>query len=141
MLNKRQERFVDEYLIDLNATQAAVRAGYTVQSSAKAATRMLGRPEVRAAIDEALEKLHTVRVATAREVEEYLTRVMRGESESEIVVVEGTGEGCSEARRITKAPDEKERLRAAELMAKRHGLLESKLRIDGGVTVVLCDDV
>ena len=53
---------------------------------------------------------------------EYFTSVMRGESRSEVVVVEGVGMGESRARRIMKAPDEKERLEAAKQLSKRYGL-------------------
>ena len=53
------------------------------------------------------------------------------ESKSEIVVVEGLGEGESEARRMEKAPDEKERLKAAELLGKRFGLFSA---VDVGVS-------
>lgn len=49
---------------------------------------------------------------------------MRGETKSEIVVVEGYGNGYSKAKRIMKSPDEKERLKAAELLGKRHGLFD-----------------
>ena len=65
---------------------------------------------------------------------------MRGESESEIVVVEGCGDGCSEARRIKKAPDEKDRLKAAELLGKRYGLFTDKLNVTGVVPVQIVDD-
>lgn len=69
-------------------------------------------------------------IADATEVLEYLTRVMRGESRAEIVVVEGTGEGCSNARRMLKAPDEKERLDAAKQLGKRYGLFNDKAQIE-----------
>ena len=45
----------------------------------------------------------------------------------EVVVVEGIGDGCSEARAMQKAPDEKERLKAAELLGKRYGLYTEKI--------------
>ena len=54
---------------------------------------------------------------------------MRGESQSEVVVVEGVGEGCSEAKRIDKSPDEKERLKAAELLGKRYRLFTEKIEV------------
>lgn len=57
---------------------------------------------------------------------EYLTSVMRGKSESEIVVVEGKGDGVSSARHVIKNPDEKERLKAAELIGKRFGMFDKK---------------
>ena len=134
-MNARQKRFVDEYCIDLNATQAAIRAGYSPKTARFIGTENLTKPNIKAAIDAALDVIHTARVATAQEVEEYLTRVMRGESTSEIVIVEGVGDGCSTARRMEKSPDEREKLKAAELLAKRHGLLENKLKLDGVLPV------
>ena len=66
-------------------------------------------------------------IANEDEVLKYLTSVMRGTSMSEIVVVEGVGDGMSEARGIEKAPDEKERFKAAELLGKRYGLYTEKV--------------
>lgn len=64
---------------------------------------------------------------------------MRGESLSEVVVVEGQGDGYSEARAMQKAPDEKERLKAAELLGKRYGLytdrIEQEVDMDLKITV------
>ena len=68
---------------------------------------------------------------------EYLTSVMRGESSSEIVVVEGTGDGCSNAVKVSKNPDEKERLKAAELLGKRFGLFKEKVEVAGNIPVVI----
>ena len=70
----------------------------------------------------------------------YLTSVLRGESSSEYVVVEGQGDGVSEARRIEKAPDEKDRLKAAELLGKRYGMFTDKMNIDGAIPVVISGD-
>lgn len=49
-LNDSQSRFVDEYLVDLNATQAAIRAGYSEKSAASQAHELLKNPKVEAAI-------------------------------------------------------------------------------------------
>ncbi|MEQ8196061.1 MAG: terminase small subunit [Rhodospirillales bacterium] len=54
-LNARQRRFVEEYLIDLNAEQAARRAGYAEASAQKNGLRLLEHPDVRAALDAAVE--------------------------------------------------------------------------------------
>ena len=65
--------------------------------------------------------------------------MVRGKSESEIVVIEGQGEGVSEARKVQKRPDEKEKLKAAELMSKYHNLLTPKVEAantGGGVIVI-----
>lgn len=72
---------------------------------------------------------------------EFLTSVMRGESESEIVVVEGCGDGCSSARNVTKRPDEKERLKAAELIGKRFGMFDKKEEEQTNEPVRIVDDI
>lgn len=51
-LNKRQQLFVDEYLIDLNATQAAIRAGYSVESARDIGCENLTKPNIQQAIAE-----------------------------------------------------------------------------------------
>ena len=53
-LTEKQQRFVDEYLIDLNATQAAIRAGYSVKTADVQGSRMLGNVKVQQAIAEAM---------------------------------------------------------------------------------------
>ncbi|ESR71192.1 terminase [Pseudomonas aeruginosa VRFPA05] len=53
-LTKKQRLFVDEYLIDLNATQAAIRAGYSTRRAAEIGYQLLQRPEVAHAIQAAM---------------------------------------------------------------------------------------
>lgn len=55
-LNARQQRFVDEYLIDMNATQAAIRAGYSEKTAHAIATENLQKPSIREVIDAALDR-------------------------------------------------------------------------------------
>ncbi len=55
-LTPKQARFVDEYLIDLNATQAAIRAGYSAKNADKIGPELLGKTRVSAAIAEAQAK-------------------------------------------------------------------------------------
>ena len=66
---------------------------------------------------------------------------MRGESQSETVVVEGIGDGMSRATRVIKHPDEKERLKAAEMLGKVHGMFTDKMQINGDLGVQIVDDV
>ncbi len=67
-LTERQRRFVEEYLVDLNGTQAAIRAGYSKASAADLAYQTLRKPAVAAAIDRALGR--AVSVSRSRVVEE-----------------------------------------------------------------------
>lgn len=53
-LTKKSEVFCEEYLIDLNATQAAIRAGYSVDSAGSIGSELLKKPEIRARVDKAM---------------------------------------------------------------------------------------
>jgi len=68
-LRPRQARFVAEYLLDLNATQAAVRAGYGARNAKSQGSRLLKRDDVRAAVDAAI-------AARARRIEVSQDRVL-----------------------------------------------------------------
>ncbi len=131
-LTAKQQRFVDEYLIDLNATQAAIRAGYTAKYANTNASKLLQNTTIRDMIAKRMAEKEAELIASQDEVLRYLTAVMRGESHAEVVVVEGVGEGCSEARTMQKAPDEKERLKAAELLGKRYALFTENIHVDYG---------
>ena len=69
-------------------------------------------------------------IADQDEVLKYLTSVMRGQTQAEVVVVENIGDYMSKARTMQKAPDEKERLKAAELLGKRYGLYTDRIEQD-----------
>lgn len=127
-LTAKQQRFCDEYLIDLNATQAAIRAGYSEKAARQIATENMAKPSIKEYIEKRMAEKEAALVADQAEVLKYLTSVMRGQSQSEVVVVEGVGEGCSEARAMQKAPDEKERLKAAELLGKAHMMFTDKVQ-------------
>ncbi len=121
-LTDKQKRFCDEYLIDMNATQAAIRAGYSEKTASVIGVENLGKPKLRAYIDRRMAEKESELIATQDEVLRYLTSVMRGESTAEDIVVEGTGKGFSKARNAKKAPSEMDRLKAAEQLSKCYGL-------------------
>ncbi len=129
-LTAKRMRFCDEYLIDLNATQAAIRAGYSKKTAQVISAELMADPRIKQFIADRMAEKESELIADQNEVLKYLTSVMRGDTQSEIVVVEGTGDGCSEARAMQKAPDEKERLKAAELLGKRYGLYTEKVETD-----------
>lgn len=131
-MTEKQKRFCDEYLIDCNATRAYKTVYQNVKSdevARRAGSRLLTNVDVKKYIADRLEEIHSEKTADAQEVIEYLTSVLRGKSSSVEIVVEGTGDGCSEARTIEKAPSEKERLKAAELLGKRYGLYTDKVDV------------
>ena len=141
MLTEKRKRFAEEYLINLNATQAAIRAGYSKKTAASIGAENLQNPEIKEYIDGYMAQIQSDLVASVTEILEYLTAVMRGGTLEEIVVIEGQGRGCSAARIIQKAPSCKDRLKAAELLGKRYGLFSDRLDMTAGaVTVVIEND-
>ena len=126
-LTDKQQRFCDEYLIDLNATQAAIRAGYSKKTARKIGHENLTKPDIKQYIENRMAEKEKSLIADQDEVLRYLTSVLRGESQSTEIVVEGIGDGCSEARTIQKEPSEKDRLKAAELLGKRYGLYKDTI--------------
>ena len=129
-MTEKQKRFCDEYLIDLNATQAAIRAGYSKKTARAIANENLTKPYINEYIKKRMAEKEAELIADQDEVLRYLTSVLRGESQSTEIVIEGTGDGCSEARTMTKEPSEKDRLKAAELLGKRYGLYTDKVETD-----------
>lgn len=140
-LTIRQKAFADFYIELGNATEAARRAGYSDKTVRAIGAENLTKPSIKTYIEERLKQIDDERIASAAEVMKYLTAVLRGEETEEVVVVEGIGEGWSEARNVTKEISAKERLKAAELLGKRYALFTDKLNIDTAIPVVIKDDV
>lgn len=117
-MTAKQQAFCDEYLIDLNATQAAIRAGYSEKYAHTNAAKLLQITTIKNFIAARLAEKEDNLIAKQDEVLRYFTSVMRGESRSSVLA--RTVEGSEEV--IEKPPDEKERLDAAKQLAKRYGL-------------------
>ena len=125
----KQKRFCDEYLIDLNATQAAIRAGYSKKTAYSIGVENLKKPEIKSYIDEQLKKMQDESIAKADEVLKYLTSVMRGESRSQVVIATPLG-----AERVDKPPEEKDKLKAADMLGKYYALYTEKSKVDADLS-------
>jgi len=134
-LTAKQKLFCNEYLIDTNATQAAIRSGYSNSYANKKAFLLLDKAEIKDYLDGQLKKIEDMRIADASEVMKYLTSVMRNEITEEVVVVTGEGEGCSSARIIEKDTAVKDRNKAAELLGKRYRLFIDKVETEVNATI------
>lgn len=99
MLSVKQQKFCEYYVELGNATEAAKKAGYSVKTAYSIGTENLKKPEIRNFIDELTATEKNKRMASAEEVLEFFAEVMRNENE------------------MTK-----NRLKAAENLAKRYGL-------------------
>lgn len=74
-LNDRQRRFVDEYLIDLNATQAAIRAGYSERTAGSQGHDLLKKPEIQKALTKGRERLADKAGVTAQRVVDEMEKL------------------------------------------------------------------
>lgn len=134
-MNARQKRFCDEYLIDCNATQAAIRAGYSPKTAKVTGAKMLTNANLKAYIDEQLERIHNEKTADVQEVLEYLTAVMRGQHTEQTLQL--IGDGVQKIADIDVSA--KERLKAAELIGKRYGMFKDNVGIDLEPVVIVND--
>lgn len=142
-LNLRQQKFVDEYCKTGNISQAAKKAGYAENTAESQGRRLLENGRIHAAIATRMKEAHTQNVADTTEILEYLTSVMRGQHEDEVVMNIGKGNGITAAEKVAAKVGAKERLKAAEMLAKVNGLFLNKqeLEISNAVTVVINDDI
>ena len=159
-LTPKQQRFCDEYLIDMNATQAAIRAGYSEKTARQIATENLSKPSIREYIDERMKEKEAELVADQNEVMRYLTAVMRREYKEHVVVT-------LSREKSTYVPDENGTMRkqtvkeeipqvveipamlrdankAAELLGRAYGIYSDKVQqevdVDLNITVDYGDE-
>lgn len=139
-LTAKQQRFGDEYLIDMNITQAAIRAGYSKKTAYAIGQENLKKPMVKEYIEKRMAEKEAALIADQTEVMQYLTSVMRGGSSSSVLARNEAGAD----RVIEKPPDEKERLKAAELLGRAHMMFTDKVQqnvdMDLNITVDYGDD-
>lgn len=136
IMTDKQRIFADEYLKDLNGTRAYKVAYPNVKKDSSAATaagRLLRNVEIKSYIDEQLEQMHNERTADAKEILEYLTAVMRGKETETVATAKGLYDGVEVSA--------KDRLKAAELLGKRHALFTDKQQIEVTEMPVFVDDI
>ena len=137
-LTERQKRFVDEYIISGNATEAARNAGYSEKYVNSTASKILQNTAIKAELDKRMQEVQTNKIAKAEEVLEFLTASMRGEILEPVTVTnEFGGQDIKEVK-----PNVSTRIRAGELLGKRYQLFTDKVSVDANVQGVLfIDDI
>jgi phage terminase small subunit len=138
--NKRHEKFCHEYIKDMNATQAAIRTGYSKKTAKMQGSRLMTNDDIKLRVAELRDAYLDENIMTAKQVEYELTRIALGLSTEKTVVIEGQGDGWSTARIMDKPPDERSRLKALELMAKRHRILSGDTTIDLQPVIIVGGD-
>ena len=117
-MTEKQKLFCEEYLIDLNATQAALRAGYSEKTAYSIGNENLKKPEIQEYIQKRLKEKEDALIAKQDEVLKTLTAVMRREKPETVVVT------C-------KARKSHYVNKAAEMLGKYYALFTEKLNVDG----------
>ena len=132
-LTLKQQKFIVEYARTGNMTKAAEKAGYSKKTAY--ATGQQNMKKLEGEIQAYTESRMNKKIASADEVLEFLTKVMRGKLKEEQIVVEGIGRGFSEARIVEKHPTATDRLRAAKELAKRYCLTPDTINIKAQGTI------
>ena len=135
-LTNKQKRFIDEYLIDCNATQAAIRAGYSSKTANEQSVKLLSNVYIQYAIDKKLKEISSDKTANAQEVLEYLTAVMRGETKESVLCLSGKGE----QKIVEISVSATDRIKAAELIGKRYGMFKGNIKITSIPVVITGKD-
>ena len=158
-LTEKQKRFVDEYLIDLNATQAAIRAGYSSKSASEQGCRLLANVNVRACVDKAmaerskrtginadrvlweLGKIAFVNAIDVINMDDatILSEAARDDTAAiasvKVKIIPGEdGDGVEREVRLA------DKLKALELCGKHLGMFTDKLDITGPISINIVDD-
>lgn len=135
-LTPKRKAFCDAYLANgMNATQAALEAGYSERTAKSQGSRLLTFVDVQDYIKERTEALTKERIVSGDEVLAFLSDVMCG-NEEETQVVAGEF-GVDKIRFVSQ----RNQIRAAEILARCHGLMTQRVEHDGGVQVTFVDDL
>lgn len=155
-LTKKQKLFVEEYLIDLNATQAAIRAGYSPQTAYSIGEENLKKPEIKNSIEKALAErskrtgINADRVLTEIAKIAFMNpadainfsdgSVKQSASRDDLACIQSVkiktsySETGETIEKEVKMYDKKS---ALELLGKHLGMFSDKLKVEGAIPVVI----
>lgn len=159
-LTKKQKTFVEEYLIDLNATQAAIRAGYSVKTAKDIGCENLAKPNIKTAIDKKMAERSKRTGINADRVLRELGKIAFVNPIDVIDFDEGDimnthdrdDTACIQSVRVKTIPTESgsiterevklyDKLKALELCGKHLGMFTDKIDIGLESKVVIVDDI
>lgn len=159
-LTKKQQRFVDEYLIDLNATQAAIRAGYSPTSARQIADENMSKPDIKNSIERALAERSKRTGINADRIIQELAKIAFLNPTDVINMDEATVKGDANrddtaaiaSVKVKTIPVEDgditerevrtyDKVKALELLGKHLGMFTDKFKVEGAIPVVIQDDL
>lgn len=154
-LTEKQKRFCEEYLIDLNATQAAIRAGYSSETAGSIGFENLKKTEIRARIDAAIAERSKRTGVTADRVVRELAKLAFVNAADVIDTQHGEvlenasrdDTACISAVRVKTREDFTEReirlcdkTKALELLGKHLGMFSDNVKLSAEARVTIIDD-
>jgi Phage terminase, small subunit len=116
-LTAKQRLFADEYIKSGNATQSAIKAGYSPKTVRSIGHENLTKPDIKAYIDAKMAEIESHKIADAKEVLQFYTRVLREEETEEVTMAT-----ARDVVTVEKKPSLKDRLVAAKELMKRYPL-------------------
>lgn len=114
-LKPKELIFAEEWLKTTNATQSAIKAGYSARTAYSAGNRLLKKVDVKQYIDERLAEMKESSIADTNEVMQFLSSTMRGDIPDQFGL----------------DPALNDRIKAAELLGKRYKMFTDKQEISG----------
>jgi len=159
-LTKKQKLFVEEYLIDLNATQAAIRAGYSPTSARQIADENMSKPDIKNAIEKALAERSKRTGVNADRIILELAKIAFVNPTDVINMDEATIRGDANrddtaaisSVKVKRIPTEDgdiverevktyDKIKALELLGKHMGMFTDKFKVEGAIPIVIHDDL
>lgn len=126
-LTQKQQRFVDEYIISGNATQAAIKAGYSKKTARFVGAENLTKPNIKVELEKRNAEIKSQKTMDMQEVMERLAAIARGETVEQQVTNKGTV--------VEVEPKTSDQIRAMELIGKRYGAWTDKKEVTGGLEI------
>jgi len=159
-LTAKQKRFIEEYLIDLNATQASIRAGYSPETAKEIGCENLTKPNIKNEIDKSIaERSRRTGINQDRVLREIAkiafvnpsdvinfnqATVKENASDDDLAVISGvkiksipTDDGNIQEREV-KLYD---KLKALDMLGKHLGMFTDKIELKGDMGVKIIDDI
>ena len=124
-LTAKQRLFADEYIKSGNATQSAIKAGYNVKNARVIGAQNLSKLNIKAYIDAKMAEIESHKIADAKEVLQFYTRVLREEETEEVALPAGDS-----VVTVEKKPSFKDRLVAAKELMKRYPLSDPMIQAE-----------
>lgn len=118
-LSARQKSFADEYIKSGNAMQSAIKAGYSEKYAKVGSAKLLENVRIKAYIDAKMAEIESHKIADAKEVLEFYTRVLREEETEEVVLAAG-----EDVVKLRKKPSTKDKIAVSREIMKRYPLLD-----------------